>query len=138
MDAKLFKNYLYNMLYQVIRLILPLFTVAYLYSQVGEATLGINQSVGAIGNWFVLFGVLGINVYGNREIARVRNDREKLSKTFFEIFSMQFLNVLLVSIIYIVYVVLFVKSYLPVWYLFLLTLNHFAYFQAIFHFLIHL
>ena len=122
MDAKLFKNYLYNMLYQVIRLILPLFTVAYLYSHVGEATLGINQSVGAIGNWFVLFGVLGINVYGNREIARVRNDREKLSKTFFEIFSMQFLNVLLVSIIYIVYVVLFVKSYLPVWYLFLLTL----------------
>ena len=94
MDSSLVRNYFYNILYTFVRIALPFILAPYTYAHVGPVSLGIYQFAGSIMNWFILFGILGINIYGNRQIARVRNDREELSRTFWEIFSVQVLDML--------------------------------------------
>ena len=42
--------------------------------------------VNNIVNYFVMFVALGIGTYGNREIAYIRNDKEKTAHTFIDIF----------------------------------------------------
>ena len=110
MDKKIFKNYIYNIMYQLVKLFLPLFLVSYTYSHLGPSTLGINDYASNISSWFILLGVLGVNTYGNREIAKVRDDKDKLSKNFYEILCMQFINMMIMLILYVIYVVLFVKE----------------------------
>lgn len=117
MDKKILLNYLYNILFQMVRVVLPLVTVPYLYSHVGAETLGISDFASNIAQWFVLFGILGVNIYGNREIAKVRDDRDKISTTFFEIFFMQLTNMFIAFILYFLYVYLTVKENTGIFYL---------------------
>ena len=87
MDKKLVQNYLYNVLYQMLVLISPFITTPYLTRVMGAEALSINSWTANIVQWFVLFGIMGVNTYGNKEIAKVRDNRETVSRTFFEIFS---------------------------------------------------
>ena len=63
----------------------------------------IRDRTGSNVQWFVLFGIMGVSIYGNREIARVRDDQTKMSKTFFEIFTMQFLSMCASTLVYFLY-----------------------------------
>ena len=110
MDRKILRNYIYNALYQLIRIILPFILVPYTLSHIGTRTLGIYDYAGSIMNWFILFGVLGINTYGNREIAKVRNDKGSLQTAFWEIFAMQVCNVLIAMALFYVWIALFVHE----------------------------
>ncbi|MDR1794431.1 MAG: polysaccharide biosynthesis C-terminal domain-containing protein [Erysipelotrichaceae bacterium] len=100
MDKRILRNYFYNVLYQVVVLALPFFTTAYLSRTLGIESLGISEIVSARVQWFALFGVLGMQLYGIREIAKARDDKETLSKTFFELFVLQVVMVLLVSVLF--------------------------------------
>ncbi|MBQ6490060.1 MAG: flippase [Solobacterium sp.] len=104
MDRKLIRNYLYNILYQLTKLVFPFLLAPYLISHVGSETLGIYSFAGKIMNWFILFGILGVNTYGNRQIAKIRDDKEELNRTFFEILSMQICNMILASAAYLLYI----------------------------------
>lgn len=101
MDRKIFVNYFYNTLYQVIAVLAPLIITPYTTRVIGETGLGINAFTGTIVQWFVIFGIMGIHNYGIRTIGTVRDDKEVLSKTFFEIFTMQVCNLLLMTVLYI-------------------------------------
>ncbi|MDR1794433.1 MAG: polysaccharide biosynthesis C-terminal domain-containing protein [Erysipelotrichaceae bacterium] len=100
MDKKILKNYFYNVLYQVVLIALPFFTTAYLSRALGLQAIGINSIVTNRVQWFTIFGILGVNMYGNREIAKVRDDKKVLSRTFFEIFAMQAMTMALAAIAY--------------------------------------
>ena len=89
---KLTINYFYNMLYQVLTLIIPIITAPYLARTLQATANGINNYTSSIVYWFTLIGMLGITLYGNKEIAKVRDNKEKLSKKFWEIFTLQFLS----------------------------------------------
>lgn len=104
MDKKLIKNYIYNILYQMVKIILPFILVPYTYEHITPKVLGTYNFAGSIMQWFILFGILGINTYGNREIAKVRDDKDKLNKTFFEIFFMQISNMLIAMAAYYLYI----------------------------------
>lgn len=110
MDRKILRNYIYNALYQLVRIILPFVIVPYTLSHIGTETLGIYDFAGAIMNWFILFGVLGVNTYGNRQIAKVRDDRQALSRTFFEILKMQICNVFIGMVLFYLYILVFVHT----------------------------
>ena len=79
MDRRLLTNYFYNILFQVVKIATPVIIVPYTMSHLGATTLGISDFAGNIVTWFILFGTLGANIYGNREIAKVRDDKKKLS-----------------------------------------------------------
>ena len=103
MDKKVFINYIYNILYQIAKNLLSIIIVPYVMGTLGESVLGISDFASNIASWFILFGVLGVNIYGNREIAKVRDDKDKLSKTFFEILFMQMCNMAIALVFFVLY-----------------------------------
>ncbi|MBQ7889486.1 MAG: oligosaccharide flippase family protein [Erysipelotrichaceae bacterium] len=103
MDKKLVQNYLYNVLYQMLVLISPFITTPYLTRVMGAEALSINTWTANIVQWFVLFGIMGVNTYGNKEIAKVRDDKEVVSRTFFEIFTMQLCSMILSACVFFLY-----------------------------------
>ena len=100
------KNYAYNLLYQVLIILIPLITTPYISRVLGANGIGQYSFAYSVANYFVLFIMLGINNYGNREIAKVRDDKIKLSVTFFGIFYMQLFMGILMNIIYLIYCLL--------------------------------
>ena len=118
MDSKIIKNYIYNILYQLVRIILPMVLVPYTYAHITPSVLGISSFASNIMSWFILFGTLGVNTYGNREIAKVRDDKQKLNTAFFEILYMQILNMLIAMAAYYIFCLCTVKENL---YVYLLT-----------------
>lgn len=82
---KLTKNYIYNSLYQVMLIIIPLITTPYLTRTLGKTFLGIDSYVLSVVQLTNVIGALGTNTYAYREIAYVRNDKKKLISTFWEL-----------------------------------------------------
>ena len=103
MDKKLVQNYIYSSLYQLLLVLMPFITIPYLTSRMGSEILSINSWTANIVQWFVLFGILGVNTYGNREIARVKDDKSMLSKTFFEIYFMQLICMVISTLLFLSY-----------------------------------
>ena len=97
------QNYLYQMLYQIVTLITPLITTPYISRILGSSNIGQYTYAYSIATYFGMFVLLGLSNYGNREIAKVRDDKVKLSKTFIEIYCMQFAMGIFVLCIYIIY-----------------------------------
>lgn len=69
MEKSIRKNYLYNALYQILTIILPIITTPYLARTLGAEGNGIYSYIISIATYFILLGSLGISMYGNREIA---------------------------------------------------------------------
>lgn len=85
MKKSITKNYLYNLIYQILILILPLITTPYISRVLGAENIGIYSYTISIVTYFILFGSLGIAMYGQREVAYAQENKEKYSKSFFEI-----------------------------------------------------
>lgn len=86
------KNFLYNVSYQLLTLLLPLITVPYVSKILGASGIGDYAFTYANTQYFVLFGMVGITLYGNREIAYVRDNPKKLKETFFSIYTLQLMT----------------------------------------------
>ena len=86
------KNYIYNLMYQILVMIIPLNTTPYLSKVLGAENIGIYSYTLSITMYFILFGSLGIAMYGQREIAYVQDDKEKRSKAFYEIFIVRIIT----------------------------------------------
>lgn len=94
---KLVKNYLYNMSYNLLILFTPLLTVPYISRVLHPVGVGINATTNSVITYFLLFGTVGITIYGNREIAFIRDDFKKRSRVFWEI---EFLQIFTISVAY--------------------------------------
>lgn len=97
------KNISYNVIYQILIIILPLITAPYISRVMGAEALGQYSYSYSIVYYFSLFILLGLNNYGNRTIAQVRGDKNIASRKFCSIYMMQIIVGLLVIILYIVY-----------------------------------
>ena len=101
------KNFIYNSLYQLLIIILPLITVPYVSRVLGTDGVGIYSYTYSIVYYFMLISLLGINNYGNRSIAKARDDKIKLSKTFFGIYIIQLIMSIIMITCYLVYIFVF-------------------------------
>ena len=99
-DKKIFKNYVYNLLYQIVTIILPTITTPYLSRVLGAENIGIYGYVTSIVAYFTLIGALGINKYGQREIAYVQDNVEKRSKVFWELCIIKTTTILLATCVF--------------------------------------
>lgn len=79
------KNYAYNLIYQILILILPLITTPYISNVLGSTGVGIYSYTLSIATYFVLFGSLGIAMYGQREIAYLQENDKDRTRVFWEI-----------------------------------------------------
>lgn len=86
---KVFSNFIYQAIFQVMKIIIPIITIPIISRALGPEGVGIYNYTYSITSYFILFAGLGITLYGSREIALVQQDREKLSETFWEIFKLK-------------------------------------------------
>lgn len=94
------KNYIYNMFYQVVAMLLPFVTTPYLARVLGAERLGVYSYTVSITTYFIIFGTLGIATYGQREVAYVQENIKKRSKVFFEILLLRTITVTLAMLIF--------------------------------------
>lgn len=99
-------NYLYNLSYQLLVIVLPIVTTPYISRVLQVDGVGQYSVSAAIVNYFVLFGMLGISTYGNRQIAYVRDDEAEMSKTFWEINILKISTMSVSIVVYIIFVFL--------------------------------
>lgn len=104
------KNFLYNVLYQILLVILPLITAPYISRTLGATAVGVYSYTYSVAYYFLLIAMLGIGNHGNRSVAAVKDDREKLNKTFSSIYSLQVMTFSTAILAYAFYLVLFVKD----------------------------
>ena len=83
------KNAAYNVAYRMFSVLLPLVTAPYLSRTVGPEGVGLYSYAWNISYVFVLVGMLGLNDYGVRAVAQIRDDRESLNRTFSALWQMQ-------------------------------------------------
>lgn len=101
------KNFIYNSIYQIMIMFIPLITTPYISRVLGASGIGTYSYAYSIANYYVLFIMLGLNNYGNRSIAKVRDEKIELEKTFWSIYSMQFVLGIFLNIIYLLYCFIF-------------------------------
>ncbi len=94
------KNYIYNMFYEILVMVLPLITTPYLSRVLGAENIGIYSYTISITTYFILFGSLGIAMYGKREIAYVQDDIKKRTKAFYEILFVRCISLSLSMLIF--------------------------------------
>ena len=94
------KNYIYNMVYQALTLVLPLITTPYLSRVLGAEGIGIYGYTFSVVTYFVLFGSLGVALYGQREIAYAGEDKEKRKKIFLEVNIFRWITIAVATLIY--------------------------------------
>lgn len=79
------KNFVFKLLYQVLSVITPLITAPYAARVLGADGIGTYSYTSSLMAYFTMFAALGSVNYGTREIAQCRDDKHKVSKTFWEI-----------------------------------------------------
>lgn len=107
---KLKKNIAYNLIYQVLSIILPFITAPYLSRVVGADGIGVYSFSHSIALYFTYLTLLGLTNYGNRSIASVQSDYDKRSDVFCEIFGMQCICFTISICAYIIYIIFFSKD----------------------------
>lgn len=101
MSKSIAKNFTYNLMFQIVSLLIPLMTVPYISRIIGKEGIGVYSYTLSITQYFIILGTLGVALYGNRQIAYVRDDKEKMSKTFWSIAVLQIITTSIALIFYI-------------------------------------
>ena len=103
MKKSIKKNYIYNLLYQILLLITPFITTPYL-SRVLEADgIGTVSYAESIVSYFTLFAAMGIATYGQREISYVQNSKYKRSVVFWNAKIFEFITAFVAFCIYFIF-----------------------------------
>lgn len=100
MKKSIVNNYLYNLSYQLLVLILPLVTTPYVSRVLGSQGVGTFSYTNSITQYFILFGCIGLNLYGQREIAYVQSNKNKYSKVFYELLIMRIITISISIIVF--------------------------------------
>ena len=79
------KNSIYYIIYNLLNIIFPLITGIYVSHVLLSSSIGEVEAARNLAQYFVILAFLGIPTYGLREIAKVRNNKEELSKVFSEL-----------------------------------------------------
>lgn len=79
-------------MYQLLRVVAPLLTTPYIARVLSTESIGVYGFTISIVTYFILIGSLGIDLYGQREIAFARNDVEKRSEIFWSLLLLKFIT----------------------------------------------
>ena len=100
MASKVKKNYLYNLFYQILLVIVPIVTTPYVSRILGSEKIGIYSFTFSIVTYFTLVGSLGVGMYGRREIARYQDDVKKRTEAFWQINIIKWITIALSLLVF--------------------------------------
>ncbi len=99
-------NYIYNVAYQVLLLLMPLVVAPYLSRVLEPDGVGTASYVESVVAYFTLFATMGITTYGQREISYVQDDMEKRSQVFWNTKVLGFCTSAAATAVYVVFALL--------------------------------
>lgn len=99
--ASIKRNFAYNVLLNVSRVIFPLITAPYISRVLEPDGIGLFNFANTYAGYFALFAVLGIPTYGIREVAKIHDDKAALTKLVSELISVSFITTFIVTLIYV-------------------------------------
>ncbi|RMD80570.1 MAG: polysaccharide biosynthesis protein [Lentisphaerae bacterium] len=105
-EMSLARNYFYNTLLQVTNVLMPLVTAPYVARVLLSHGVGLAAFSLAQVQYFCLLAGLGINLYGSRTLAEVRDDEDRFSDRFWELFLLKSLTSALALVCYLGFVIL--------------------------------
>lgn len=97
---RVISNYIFNVTYNILVILLPLITVPYVSRVLGAEKIGQYGYTQSIVNIFVLLGTLGTQIFAQREIAYYQDDVEGRSKVFWEMLILRMFTVGIFTMIY--------------------------------------
>lgn len=108
-------NFLYSAILTVSNYFFPFITYPYVSRVLGVEKIGICNFVDGIIHYFILFSMLGIVSVGIREIAKNRNDTQKINRAFSTLFLLNTISTtivlaILISCIFLFLSFIFIKS----------------------------
>lgn len=110
-------NAIYQTVYNILATITPLITTPIISREMGAENLGVFSYTLTISHYFSLFAMLGVVNYGTRTIAETSKSDGKVSLQFWSIYVVQLFMAAVSSVIYISYVILFVKDNIDVFFI---------------------
>ncbi len=106
MAQSITKNAFYNVLLNLAAVVFPLITAPYVSRVLEPDGVGLFNFSNTYAGYFALVAMLGIPTYGVREVSKLRDNKEALSKLVSQLMSIAAITTLVVSIIYIITVAL--------------------------------
>lgn len=94
------KNVFYNVLLAVSQVLFPMLTFPYLARVLGPSHVGLLNFADSFARYFVLVAAVGIPIYGVREVAKLQNNKQALSKLFIEIFLINLITTIILALVY--------------------------------------
>lgn len=110
------KNFIFNAVYQLLIYVFPLITIPYVSRVLGVNNIGIYSYTYSIVYIFMLLAQLGINNYGNREIARHRDDIIERSRLFLSIYTFQIITCFIMIVGYCLFLLSVEQNYSTIFY----------------------
>ena len=104
MSKSISKNIIFKFLLNIFNLIVPIVIGPYVLRILGPDLMGTINFSQTIYGYFFIFAGFGVYQYGLREISRVRDDKEKLSKVFTSLFTLTLITNIVTILIYIVFI----------------------------------
>ena len=102
-DRTLKKNVILNGLQQAVTYVLPFVTIPYLTRVIGKDGLGTFDYTSSIIQYFILFGTIGLSLFGTRQIAYDRGDSEKCNRTFWKLLYLRLFSCGIALVLYIAF-----------------------------------
>jgi len=106
MGKSIKKNYLYNILLNISKVIFPLITAPYVSRVLEPDGVGLFNFSHSYAGYFTLIAMLGIPIYGTREVSKVKDDKKALTNLVSQIMSISIISTFIISLIYICTIIL--------------------------------
>lgn len=110
-EKSLNKNMIMSTILTISNFIFPLITYSYVARIISPSGIGKVAFVNSVLSYFIYIASLGIPSYGLRECAKLRNDKEKLSKTFQELLIINLVSTMFAYILLFIVIISVNKLY---------------------------
>lgn len=110
MGKSILKNTIYKLLLEILRVIIPIVTIPYVYRIFNPKLMGNVEISQAIITYFSIFAGFGVYTYGLREVSYIREKKEKREKIFTELFLISMISSIIVTVIYYFYIIFAIRD----------------------------
>lgn len=97
------KNYIFNVIYQVVLIIVPLVVTPYISRVLSPEGIGQYSFSFSLITYFTIFAALGFGTYAQREIAKHQGDKHTQSISFYEILICRLISVSLSLVLNVIF-----------------------------------
>lgn len=105
------KNYVYNVTLTIMNLLIPFITTPYITRVLDPEGIGSVAFTASIVQYFVLLATLGIDLYGTRELAVLRNNSKEFQKAFWNIFFSKLITFCVAFGLFFIFIAFYGKRY---------------------------